>query len=47
MAWIAQKEEKRFFIVASLLRIKKLKREKKLKDIFKIKNVFKLKWLSH
>ena len=47
MAWIAQNEEKRFFIVASLLRIKKVKREKKLKGIFKIKNGFKLKWLSH
>ena len=44
MAWIEQNEEKRFFfIVASLLRIEKLKREKKLKDTFKIKNVCKLK----
>ena len=48
MASIAQNEEKRFFIVTSLLRVKKLKRQKKkVKDILKIKNVFKLKWLSH
>ena len=29
MASIAQNEEKRFFIVTSLLRVKKLKRQKK------------------